>query len=158
MQLNAQLNFRQNATRRNFLAHTAAAATTGALAVGFNFHAAAKGATAAQLSPPKAVAKDLIESFVAIHRGGTFTVHVGKVDLGTGTRTALSQMAQMAADELDMPFDKITMVMGDTATTPDQWITGANLTISQGGAEEGSRLQGGRQVDCTRRHSAKANL
>ena len=157
--MNAQLNFRQSATRRNFLAHTAAAATTGALAVGFNFHAAAKGATAAQLSPPKAVAKDLIESFVAIHRGGTFTVHVGKVDLGTGTgtgtRTALSQMA---ADELDMPFDKITMVMGDTATTPNQWITGANLTISQGGAEEGSRLQGGRQVDCTRRHSAKANL
>ncbi len=119
-----------NTTRRNFLAHTAA--TTGALVVGFNFHAAAKAATAAPLSPPKAVAKDLVESFVAIHRDGTVTVHVGKVDLGTGTRTAL---AQMAADELDVPFDKITMVMGDTATTPDQWITGANLTISQGGAE-----------------------
>ena len=27
------------------------------------------------------------------------------------------------------------MVMGDTATTPDQWLTGANLTIIQGGAE-----------------------
>ena len=123
-----------NTTRRNFLAHTAA--TSGALVVGFSFHAGALAAKAEKLapplSPPKAVAKDLVESFVAIHRDGTVTVHVGKVDLGTGTRTAL---AQMAADELDMPFDKITMVMGDTATTPDQWITGANLTISQGGAE-----------------------
>ena len=60
------------------------------------------------------------------------TIHVGKVDLGTGTRTAL---AQIAADELDVPFERITMVMGDTGTTPDQWMTGANLTIAQGGAE-----------------------
>ena len=122
-----------NTTRRSFLAYTTAtAATSGALVVGFSFHTGAVAAVASPLSPPKAVAKDLVESFVAIHPDGTVTVHVGKVDLGTGTRTAL---AQMAADELDMPFDKITMVMGDTATTPDQWITGANLTISQGGAE-----------------------
>ena len=60
------------------------------------------------------------------------TVFTGKVDLGTGTRTAL---AQMAADELDVAFERIDMVMGDTATTPDQWLTGANLTIFQGGAE-----------------------
>lgn len=115
-----------NNTRREFFA------STGALVVGFSFHTASHAAKAPALSPPKAVAKDLVESFVAIHGDGSVTVHVGKVDLGTGTRTAL---AQMAADELDMPFDKISMVMGDTATTPDQWITGANLTISQGGAE-----------------------
>ena len=44
-------------------------------------------------------------------------------------------MAQMAADELDVAFEQIHMVMGDTATTPDQWMTGANLTIAQGGVE-----------------------
>jgi CO/xanthine dehydrogenase Mo-binding subunit len=59
-------------------------------------------------------------------------VYVGKVDLGNGSRTAL---AQLAADELDLPFDRITMVMGDTATTPDQWLTGASTTIAQGGIE-----------------------
>ena len=42
---------------------------------------------------------------------------------------------QMAAEELDVPFDRIEMVMGDTATTPDQWLTAANLTIFQGGSE-----------------------
>ena len=118
------------ATRRSFLAHTAAG--TGALVVGFSFSGAAAAAKAPVLAPPKAVAKDLVESFVAIHPDGRVTVHVGKVDLGTGTRTAL---AQMAADELDLAFEQVDMVMGDTATTPDQWITGANLTIAQGGTE-----------------------
>jgi CO/xanthine dehydrogenase Mo-binding subunit len=56
----------------------------------------------------------------------------GKVDLGTGARTAL---AQMAAEELGLPFDRVEMVMGDTATTPDQWLTAGNLTIFQGGSE-----------------------
>jgi CO/xanthine dehydrogenase Mo-binding subunit len=114
-----------NTTRRTFLARGGSA-----LVVGFGGSAAA--ATAPVLDKPKAVAKDLVESFVAIGADGRVTVHVGKVDLGTGTRTAL---AQMAADELDVAFDKVTMVMGDTATTPDQWITGANLTIAQGGTE-----------------------
>lgn len=114
-----------NTNRRTFLA-----TTSSALVVGFNLEAAA--ATAPVLSKPKAVAKDRVESFVAVNADGTVTVHVGKVDLGTGTRTAL---AQMAADELDVAFDKVAMVMGDTATTPDQWITGANLTIAQGGTE-----------------------
>jgi CO/xanthine dehydrogenase Mo-binding subunit len=118
------------ATRRSFLAHTVAG--TGALVVGFSFSGHAAAAKAPVLAPPKAVAKDLVESFVAIHPDGRVTVHVGKVDLGTGTRTAL---AQMAADELDMAFDQVDMVMGDTATTPDQWMTGANLTIAQGGTE-----------------------
>lgn len=116
-----------NTSRRLFLARTAAAA--GGLVVGFHFPAAA--ATLA-LDPRKAVAKDRVESFVAIRPDGAVAIHVGKVDLGTGTRTAL---AQIAADELEVPFERITMVMGDTGTTPDQWITGANLTIAQGGGE-----------------------
>lgn len=112
-------------SRREFLA------SSGALIVGFSW-SHAQAATAPVLTPTKAVAKDLVESFVAIGRDGVVTVHVGKVDLGTGTRTAL---AQIAADELDVAFNRITMVMGDTGTTPDQWLTGANLTIAQGGGE-----------------------
>ena len=108
----------------------------GALVVGFSAVAtlahAAGGATAPALRPAKGVAKDMVDSFVSIEPTGKVTIFVGKVDLGTGTKTAL---AQMAADELDVAFEQIEMVMGDTATTPDQWITGANLTIAQGGGE-----------------------
>lgn len=117
-----------NASRRLFLTRTAAA--TGALVVGFQIPRA-EAATEA-LAPRKAVAKDLVESFIALRPDGSVTIHVGKVDLGTGTRTALGQIA---AEELDVPFERITVVMGDTGRTPDQWMTGANLTIAQGGAE-----------------------
>ena len=123
-----QTSTRTGTSRRDFLTRTALA--TGALVVGFRF-APSQAATSA-LDPRKAVAKDLVESFVAIRPDGGITIHVGKVDLGTGTRTAL---AQIAAEELDVPFERIQLVMGDTGTTPDQWITGANLTIAQGGTE-----------------------
>ena len=110
--------------------------SAGALVVGFSVTAtlahAAGVARAPVLRPAKGVAKDLVDSFVSIEPTGKVTIFVGKVDLGTGTKTAL---AQMAADELDLAFEQIEMVMGDTATTPDQWITGANLTIAQGGGE-----------------------
>ena len=124
--MNTTLATQANA-RRNFLK------TSGALVVSFScFGAASAKSSAGALMPAKSVAKDAVESFLSIARDGQITVYVGKVDLGTGTKTA---MAQIAADELDVPFERITMVMGDTGTTPDQWITGANLTISQGGAE-----------------------
>ncbi|MCG2593900.1 molybdopterin-dependent oxidoreductase [Ramlibacter sp. XY19] len=123
------MNIVAPASRRQFLARTAA--LSGALVVGFRF-APAQAAGSAALAPRKAVAKNLVESFVALGPDGDATIHVGKVDLGTGTRTAL---AQLAAEELDLPFERITLVMGDTGTTPDQWITGANLTIAQGGTE-----------------------
>ena len=108
-------------------------ASAGALVVGFSLDASlASTSTTAALRPAKAVAKDLVDSFISLEPNGKVTIFVGKVDLGTGTKTAL---AQMAADELDVAFEQIEMVMGDTATTPDQWLTGANLTIAQGGGE-----------------------
>lgn len=119
--------------RREFLK------TAGALVVSFCFagHAAAKSSAAAPgalpgLAPAKTVDKEALDAWLTVGRDGRVTVYSGKVDLGTGTRTAL---AQIAADELDVAFERIDMVMGDTGTTPDQWLTGANLTIAQGGAE-----------------------
>lgn len=109
--------------RREFLK------ASGALVVGFSMLGSAGAQT---LRPAKSVAKEAADSWLTIGADGRITVFCGKVDLGTGTRTAL---AQMAAEELDVPFERIEMVMGDTATTPDQWLTAANLTIFQGGSE-----------------------
>ena len=114
-----------NFNRRQFLG----AAGAGVLAVGFSLTGEAN---AAQLPPAKSVAKDALDSWLTIDKNNRIKVYVGKVDLGTGTKTALSQIA---ADELDVAFHRIEMIMGDTATTPDQWITGAAITISQGGSE-----------------------
>ena len=113
--------------RRRFLQSAGA----GLLVVNFQFSELAQAATSS-LAPAKSVAKDALDTWLTIDPSNQVTVYVGKVDLGTGTKTALSQIA---AEELSIPFDKVTMVMGDTATTPDQWLTGAALTIQQGGSE-----------------------
>ena len=73
-----------------------------------------------------------LDSWLAVMQDGSITVFTGKVDIGTGTRTAL---AQIVADELDVPFHRITMAMGDTARTVDQGRTVGSSTIPRGGAQ-----------------------
>ena len=50
----------------------------------------------------------------------------GHVDLGTGIRTAL---AQIVAEELEVPLDRLEMVMGHTAAAPNQGPTIASASI-----------------------------
>jgi CO/xanthine dehydrogenase Mo-binding subunit len=49
---------------------------------------------------------------VKLNRDGTVTVLTGTQDLGTGTRTVL---AQIAAEELGVPIEKVSVTLGDTA-------------------------------------------
>jgi CO/xanthine dehydrogenase Mo-binding subunit len=62
-----------------------------------------------------------------LHLGkdGTVTVFTGKVECGQGSRTEISQAA---AEELRLPFDKIALVMSDTALTPDDGMTAGSGT------------------------------
>lgn len=64
--------------------------------------------------------------FLAIHPDGTADAFNGHVDLGTGIRTAL---AQIVAEELDIPFENVRMVLGTTTAAPDQGATIASETI-----------------------------
>lgn len=71
-----------------------------------------------------------VDDWIAIGTEGIITVFSGKVELGQGVRTAL---AQIVADELDVSFERIRMVMGDTARTPDEGFTAGSTTIRLGG-------------------------
>jgi nicotinate dehydrogenase subunit B len=107
----------------------------GAMVVGFALlprvaKGAAKKEVAAQA--PKTVAPDQVDGFLAIDSKGKVTVFSGKVDLGTGIRTA---MAQIAAEELSVPLKDVTVVQGDTALTPDQGVTFGSLSIQNGGMQ-----------------------
>ncbi|HKB09170.1 MAG TPA: molybdopterin cofactor-binding domain-containing protein [Vicinamibacterales bacterium] len=73
-----------------------------------------------------------VDSFLAFHADGTVTVYTGKVDVGTGLRVAV---AQMAAEELGIGVDKITLVDGDTGVCPDQGGTGGSTGLTRGGAD-----------------------
>ena len=113
------------ASRRGFLK------TGGALIVTFAF-GLPKSGTAASAAMGKAVATDEVDSFLAIDAQGRVTVYSGKVDLGTGLETAITQIA---AEELSVPLDHVTVIQGDTAVTPDQGITWGSLSIQNGGMQ-----------------------
>jgi nicotinate dehydrogenase subunit B len=105
----------------------------GALIVGFSLNpVAALAAAKPGALPPKPVALDEVDSFLSIGRDGRVTVYSGKVDLGTGVETALSQIA---AEELDVPMTRVQVVQGDTALTPDQGPTYGSLSIQVGGVQ-----------------------
>ena len=104
---------------------------SGALVVTFSLaHPLARAASLG--TAPKTVAADQVDGFLAIDSNGRVTVYSGKVDLGTGVYTALTQIA---AEELCVPLDRVHLVQGDTALTPDQGITWGSLTIQVGGVQ-----------------------
>jgi nicotinate dehydrogenase subunit B len=80
----------------------------------------------------KSLAPDAVDSFLAVHRDGTVTAFVGRVDLGTGGRIA---MRQLVGEELDIPLERIAMIEGDTALTPNQGGTGGSYGIARGGSQ-----------------------
>jgi xanthine dehydrogenase YagR molybdenum-binding subunit len=54
-------------------------------------------------------------AWIDLNADGTAEVVTGTQDIGTGTRTGL---AQVAAEELGLPLDSITLLLGDTAAGP----------------------------------------
>nr|WP_298415684.1 molybdopterin cofactor-binding domain-containing protein [uncultured Halomonas sp.] len=78
----------------------------------------------------KSVEDGVVESYLAIDKDGKVTVYSGKIDFGTGVRTGL---AQIAAEELSVPLDDVTVIEGDTALTPDQGPTYGSLSIQEAG-------------------------
>src|SRR5258708_4047820 len=81
----------------------------GILAIGFSMSGVVGAGGAATLLAQKSVAKEAIDSWLTIGPDDRITIFCGKVDLGTGARTALTQLA---AEELDVAFERIEMVMG----------------------------------------------
>ncbi len=75
-------------------------------------------------------ASQQLDDWLAIEPDGTVTVYSGKVELGTGVRTAL---AQIVAEEMDVALERIHMVMGDTARTPNEGYTAGSMTVKTSG-------------------------
>ena len=57
-------------------------------------------------------------AFVQLKQDGSIGVHTGAVELGSGVETVL---AQIVAEELGVPVEKISLLMGDTDGTPYDW-------------------------------------
>ena len=114
-------------SRRQFLQGT------GALIVSFNLLPPA-GRVFAQFAtlPSGDIDPTSLDSWLAITPDGYVTFYTSKVEIGTGTITAL---AQIVAEELDVPFDKIKMDSGDTSRTVEQGSTVGSRTIERAGPQ-----------------------
>ncbi|MDX6513185.1 MAG: xanthine dehydrogenase YagR molybdenum-binding subunit [Gaiellaceae bacterium] len=85
-------------------------------------------------------------SYAWVRMGGHahVTVVTGMQDIGTGTRTA---MAQIAAEELGLPLERVTVELGDTAHGPYAVVSGGSSTTpSMGPAVRAAAADLGRQI------------
>jgi CO/xanthine dehydrogenase Mo-binding subunit len=75
---------------------------------------------------------------------GRCTIVTAMQDIGTGTRTA---MAQIAAEELGVPLDRVDVVLGDSARGPYASISAGSSTVpSMGPAVRAAAADAKRQI------------
>lgn len=111
-------------SRRGFLG------AAGALVVSWALPLPAAAALPGAAAFPLAIAPDMLDSWLAVLPDGSVIASVGKIEAGMGIGTSF---AQIIADELDVPFAKVQVRMGDTATTVDQRGTGSSNGIITAG-------------------------
>jgi CO/xanthine dehydrogenase Mo-binding subunit len=122
-------------SRRNFLkgsslfvVSVSTAGITGASLLGPAARAQSAAAEAAGPYPDPDFRQ--LDSWIVIHEDSTATFYVGKTDGGQGTGTAFRQLM---CDELDLPFDKTSLIMGATDITVDQGGSGGSDAIETDG-------------------------
>jgi CO/xanthine dehydrogenase Mo-binding subunit len=67
---------------------------------------------------------------IRFERDRTVWIATGKVELGQGIHTAL---AQIAAEELDVAFERVRLMPPSTAHSPDEGYTSGSMSIQEGG-------------------------
>src|SRR5437868_11803780 len=106
--------------RREFLK------TTGALVVSF---AAPMSEVMAQTAGRPPLVPTELDSWIAVLPNGRVQAFFGKMDMGQGLDVAV---AQIVAEELDVGFDKVEVVMGDTASSCNQGGASGSTGVSNG--------------------------
>ena len=105
------------------LGRRAVLAGTGALVVSFGVPAAGAAEPDAVVPPAQ------LDSYLAVNADGSVTAFFGKIDGGQGLDVAV---AQIVAEELDVPVAWVAVVMGDTARTVNQGGASNASGVSQG--------------------------
>jgi nicotinate dehydrogenase subunit B len=100
----------------------------GAIVVGFSLEP--KLARGQERLPGSLQNNRRLDAWIRINPDGGATIFTGKVELGQGILTAL---AQIAAEELDLPLSRIEMISGDTGQTPNEGHTAGSLSVENSG-------------------------
>src|SRR5499433_1741584 len=90
----------------------------------------ALGQPSGTLSGKPALTPDELDSWIAVLPDGRVRAFFGKMDMGQGVDVAIGQIV---ADELDVAFERVDVVMGDTAFTCNQGGASGSTAIQNGG-------------------------
>ncbi|KRR00090.1 xanthine dehydrogenase family protein molybdopterin-binding subunit [Bradyrhizobium valentinum] len=107
----------------------------GALIVSFSLTSAfaqdqAPAATPPSKPPGSLAATAYLDSWIRIDADGSITVFTGKAELGQGFRTAFQQIA---AEELDLPFESLKVITADTKLTANEGYTAGSRSMQDSG-------------------------
>ena len=84
----------------------------------------------AETLPQSLVQTPDLDAWVRINSDGTITLFTGKVEFGQDIRTSV---AVIGAEELDVSLERIRVVMGDTAQTPNERYTVSSMSLQTTG-------------------------
>src|SRR5207247_10641300 len=90
----------------------------------------ALGQTPTTIGSRPPLTPDELDSWIAVLPDGRVTAFVGKMDMGQGVDVAIGQIV---ADELDVAFDRVAVMMGDTAFTCNQGGASGSTGVQRGG-------------------------
>lgn len=107
-----------NVTRRDFLQ------ASGAIAISFSIPACMRA------EAPDPTGSAVLGNRLIVEASGNVRLMLGKVELGQGIGTAL---AQLAAEELDVSFERLQLVTVDTDISPDESYTFSSISVQQAG-------------------------
>jgi CO/xanthine dehydrogenase Mo-binding subunit len=108
----------------------------GALIVSFSLgDAFAQGQSVPAAAPPPSAPGSLkqapfLDSWIRIDADGSIAAFTGKAELGQGFRTAFQQIA---AEELDVPFESVKVVTADTQFTANEGYTSGSNSMKDSG-------------------------
>ena len=118
-------------TRRSILKGGGAVVVSIGMPVGLDTVLGISASYAQGAKPP--LTPDQLSSYIAVNADGSVTAYFGKTDMAQGLYTAIGQMV---AEELDVPFKAVTVIMGNSASS-----------VNQGGASGSTGIQfGGKQM------------
>jgi len=115
---------RLNVNRRAFIA------ASGALVIGYTVGPGKLSAAEAGSADKPPLTPDELDSYLEIAPDGMVSVLYGRIDGGQGLQTSI---AQMVAEELDVDYSQVRMVMSDTARTVNMGGASGALGVSRSG-------------------------
>lgn len=110
------------------LSRRALLASGGAILVSFAAAPESEAAPAAAARPP--LTPDQLDSFIGLDRHGVVQAYFGKIDVGQGIYVAI---AQIVAEEMDLPLDHVRVLAGNTANSVNQGGASGSTGIQDGG-------------------------